>query len=85
MVLNVVRFPGHKKQRCSSECGDCNVCILYLCETCGGAEASLPSECPGRRMSAMEEELVQAKLLDFKSGGWVPGKRKPESFGRRPR
>ena len=44
---------------------------LSWCSTCGGAEGSLPTECPGRKMSIAEEQRVYAKYLDFLSGRWV--------------
>lgn len=58
---------------CSGDSGNCPICDggLALCKVCGGAEASLPSECPGRRMSPEEQEGVQAGRLDFKGGQWV--------------
>ena len=33
--------------------------VLSLCKVCGGAEASLPLICPGRRMTADELDAVQ--------------------------
>lgn len=56
------------------DCGDvgCIVCNggLLMCETCGGAEAALPTECPGRKMSAEEMDLVQSGV-DYVNGQWV--------------
>lgn len=50
----------------------CCVCEggLAWCVTCGGAEASLPTECPGFMMTAGEQDLVQNGELDFKDGQW---------------
>lgn len=61
----------HKLHKCS-DC-ECNVCSggLALCEVCRGAEASLPSECPGRKMTAVEEDHVQAGNIDFKNGQFL--------------
>jgi hypothetical protein len=39
--------------------------VLSLCKICGGAEGSLPSNCPGRRMTSEEQDLVYNKKLDF--------------------
>ena len=46
---------------------------IYLCDVCGGAEGSLPTDCPGRRMDHDEERQVYAGLLDFRvdCGGWT--------------
>jgi hypothetical protein len=43
---------------------------LAVCLTCGGAEASLPTDCPGRRMTAEEQDDVQAGVRDYRGGGW---------------
>lgn len=51
---------------------------LAHCKVCGGAEGSLPTLCPGRRMTEQEERDVYAGRLDFTngpmSGGawWIP-------------
>lgn len=47
---------------------------LAHCKICGGAEASLPTDCPGVRMSEVEEGAVQAGLFDFKNGQWRQNK-----------
>lgn len=44
---------------------------LAACSTCGGGEGSLPTECPGQRMSEEESDRVYAGLLDYKDGAWV--------------
>jgi hypothetical protein len=44
---------------------------LALCTICGGAEGTLPSECPGIEMSEYQEDAVWLyKTLDFKNGKW---------------
>jgi hypothetical protein len=57
--------------RCDRDHG-CPICDggLALCTVCGGAEASLPHECPGYRMTADQEDAVQAGTLDFRNGDW---------------
>ena len=52
--------------------GACPICDggLLNCVICGGAEASLPTECPGHRMTATEADAVQADQLDFIDGNW---------------
>lgn len=56
-------------------CSDyhCPICMggLAICEVCNGAEASLPTECPGVRMSPEVEAAVQAGSLDFANGQWL--------------
>jgi len=52
----------------------CPICEggLAFCETCRGAEASLPTECPGRKMTEEEEEGVMAGIIDFTwEKGWM--------------
>ena len=60
------------------KCSQCNHdthAELFVCAVCGGAEASLPSSCPGRALTPDEADAVQAALLDFKDGTWVKGRR----------
>lgn len=44
---------------------------LAHCKICGGAEASLPTNCPGTRMSEEIADEVQAGKLDFIDGKWI--------------
>ena len=50
----------------------CNYCEVGLasCDVCGGAEGSLPTDCPGRRMTQYELSFVFVGELDFKDGSW---------------
>jgi hypothetical protein len=48
---------------------------LFICNICGGAEASAPTECPGRLMTHYEQDMVQNQTLDFMAGVWVPLRR----------
>jgi hypothetical protein len=43
---------------------------LAHCMVCGGAESSLPTKCPGRRMTAQEEDMVSDGKWDF-VGHWI--------------
>ncbi len=43
---------------------------LASCTVCGGGEGSLPTHCPGTRMSSDEADDVYAGRLDFKNGKW---------------
>ena len=51
----------------------CPICDggLAVCEVCNGAEGSLPSECPGRKLSACEEEEIMLRNIDYKNGKWI--------------
>jgi hypothetical protein len=74
-MADLIPFPGHKLHGpwcCQEE--RCVVCEggLMLCETCGGAEAAMPTHCPGHRLSGLQLDLVQALQLDFLlTEGWV--------------
>lgn len=65
---------NHTRKQCEdSECdGMCNVCELFWCSVCWGAEGSLPTDCPSARMSESTEDSVFAGELDFREdrGGW---------------
>lgn len=71
MTALIVKFPEHRRARCSTECGDCNMCILFSCATCGGAEASLTTHCSQYRCDTLTLDEVQAGRLDFVRGKWV--------------
>lgn len=43
---------------------------LVSCRICRGAEGSLPTECPGVRMSPAMEGRVYAAVMDFVDGAW---------------
>lgn len=53
----------------------CNICDggLSNCLVCCGAEGSLPTECPGEKMSFERQEMVYKEQLDFRGGEWVGG------------
>lgn len=68
----IIRFPRHKWHRCESD--RCSVCEgrLALCVTCGGAEGSLPTDCPGERLCGQTLDHIQAGVADYRAGeGWV--------------
>lgn len=58
----------------------CNICDggLAYCKVCGGAEASLPTECPGERMSSQTADDVMACRMDFKGGRWIKTQDDPQ-------
>lgn len=53
--------------------GSCPICDggLGICKVCGGAEGSLPTECPGEKMSQQQDHSVFIGIIDFKGGEWV--------------
>lgn len=69
----VLAFPRHKRVRCPSSCEGCCLCEggLFMCETCGGAEASLPTECPGSHMDGIMNDMVQQGRVDYRRGQWL--------------
>ena len=46
---------------------------LWACDTCGGLEGAMPTQCPGRAMSMTLVDDVYAGRLDFRRGAWQPG------------
>lgn len=44
---------------------------LLHCKVCGGAEGSLPTDCPAVRMTPETEESVYAGQINFTKGEWV--------------
>ncbi len=45
----------------------CFICEtpVVVCMVCGGYEAALPNECPGRRLTGKEMNRIQAGILDW--------------------
>lgn len=43
---------------------------LAHCKICHGGEGSLPRECPGREMTAEEQDAVYAGNLEFFQDKW---------------
>jgi hypothetical protein len=74
--LTITRFPGHKWYQCArKDCLGCCYCHggLASCVICGGGEGSLPTDCPGERMTDEQEAAVYAGVLDYRRvGGWQP-------------
>lgn len=67
----------HKLHECSGgENCDCNgyVCRggLAYCDVCGGAEGSLPTDCPGKRLTAdQQDDVYKAKIDYIEPLGWI--------------
>lgn len=65
---------AHTWRICDCGEGTCWYCGggLAWCATCGGAEGSLPTDCPGEEMSEATEDRVYAGAIDYRDGrGWV--------------
>lgn len=84
---NVIVFPGHHLHRCGPECEGCPVCEggLASCDNCGGAEGSMPTDCPQRLMTQEEWEAVYRGELDYRLrlGGWTTWSKQKEDAVRR--
>lgn len=67
------REDGHVAYECPKGCNGCAYCDggLLLCTRCGGLEGSLPSACPGQKMTDTQERDVYAGALDFRADQWV--------------
>lgn len=54
---------------------NCMICDggLAHCTTCGGFEGTLPTDCPGQRMTEAQAEEVYAGKVDYLAdkGGWI--------------
>lgn len=74
--MTVVRWPNHllHRRRDHTDPEDsetCQACILSLCKVCGGAEASMPTQCPGERMGYDLEQQVMRQEVDYDARrGW---------------
>jgi len=44
---------------------------LQHCKVCNGAEASLPTECPGVKMTESQQDLVQNGYIDYVRSQWM--------------
>lgn len=78
-MAEILTFPGHRlhgttASPCDRRKEDCFVCEggLALCGVCGGAEACLPTDCPGYRMEPEVAEAVGAGEVDYDARvGWI--------------
>ena len=64
----------HQLYKCVQPCQvtHCNICDggLALCTVCNGAEASLTTECPGRKISDEEQDQIVKGNLDYNED-WI--------------
>lgn len=65
----------HIRQKCPTDCGQCNLCNLFYCQTCGTFEGGMPSECPGRLVGLEDSMQVYQGLKDFRAGIWTTAHR----------
>jgi hypothetical protein len=81
--MTVIPFSGHQWHRCTRE--RCIICEggLGCCTVCGGAEGSLPTECPGELMPPHVQDAVYDEQIDFSRGRWRLGCRRPTRRGLR--
>lgn len=49
---------------------------LAYCTVCSGAEASLPTDCPGRQLTEAEQDGIAAGTLDYVRGHWLQPERR---------
>ena len=64
----------HVRYVCQCRKQYCQFCDggLFSCTVCGGFEGSLPTDCPGVRMTEQQEQNIYAGQLDYREGrGWV--------------
>lgn len=77
MSAEIIPWPKHVCYKCAPDCNDghgCMICRggLFQCVVCGGAEGSLPTDCPGERISHAHTHAILQGDLDFRFGeGWV--------------
>ena len=61
----------HILHKCNDEhCFCCNG-GLSSCTVCEGAEAAMPTDCPGRLLTVIEMLGIQNGTLDFIAGSWI--------------
>jgi len=74
---------SHTWHKCNEH--DCIVCNggLGWCTVCGGAEADLPRDCPGTRMTEEQKISVRNEDLDFYRGRWWRSAEADDDFGLR--
>lgn len=66
---------GHVDLVCTCYRTGCMFCDggLWACTICCGLEGSMPSTCPGQRMTHEQTRAVYAGTLDYRNGQWTEG------------
>lgn len=69
-----ILYETEDTDRPNSICDRNGEVTLGLCKVCGGAEASLTTHCPNRKLTEDEERKIIKGDLDFLDGMWIiPG------------
>lgn len=74
----------HQRLECTCRRSYCGYCEgnLFSCIICHGFEGSLPTDCPGERMSDEVQGNIYAGRIDFRSdSGWAVPDGKGSSMG----
>ncbi len=74
----------HTRAECDGcyETHGCNLCNLFVCSVCHGAEGSLTTDCPNVKMTAEQESDVYEGILDYREKrGWCFPDGEGESMG----
>lgn len=63
----------HTELKCTNpNCsGDCMVCNLFVCSSCGAYEGGLTSECPNKKIHIAVQEAICKEKIDFINGKWI--------------
>ena len=66
----------HTFYKCKCNQAYCQFCDggLAHCTVCNGFEGTLPTECPGKKMTEQQEDDVWKADLDFRNGEWCKKK-----------
>lgn len=72
----ILAWPKHLRYRCDPGCDKqgCMFCDggLFSCVRCKGFEGSLPTDCPGERMSEVFQDRVYAGEINYiHPYGWL--------------
>lgn len=63
--MNHILYETKDNNKPESICDSNGEVVLALCKVCGGAEGALPTNCPGRKLTWDELELIGDNKLDF--------------------
>lgn len=78
----ILAWPQHLRVNCqpdkdgylSDACaaGSCPCGNLFMCKRCGGAEGSLPTDCPGEKITREQADAIYAGKLNYtRQHGWL--------------
>lgn len=72
--MDHIQFKHEDPEKCPEWEGRyCMFCDggIFQCSVCGGAEGSLPSECPGYLIPMDMQDAIYNGALDYKDGKWI--------------